>query len=55
MGKPDTPSERKRIAKALVAEGRCPLCPPHRGENSWHRHGGRRKRSDNHKNHRSES
>jgi hypothetical protein len=51
MGKPDTPSERKRIAKAFEREGKCTRCPPHRGENT--KHG--KKRTDKYKNHRGAS
>lgn len=46
MGRPDPTAERARLAASLEADGRCPLCPPHRGgDNS----AGRKKRTDRYK------
>lgn len=37
-GNYSTVVKRERLAAIMEASGRCPHCPPHRGENGYGRH-----------------
>lgn len=47
MGAPDRTFEKERIARLLEDCGKCPRCPPHRGDNAGHN--SRRGRADRYK------